>query len=212
MMKKVLVLGASGQIAQWVIQMLADRDDIELTLLLRDPKKLTGSEPGNARIVIGDVLDAKLLRSVVAGQDVVYANLAGEVGEQAKHIVAAMRKAGVERLIFVNSLGIYDEVPGKFGEWNNREIGAYLGPYREAADVIEASGLNYTILRAAWLQDGDEVDYEITQKGEPFKGTEVSRKSVADVVTKVIQSPGWLAHSNVGINKPNTDGDKPSFL
>lgn len=212
MMKKVLVLGASGQIAQWVIQMLADRDDIELTLLLRDPKKLTGSEPGNARIVIGDVLDAKLLRSVVAGQDVVYANLAGEVGEQAKQIVAAMRKAGVERLIFVNSLGIYDEVPGKFGEWNNREIGAYLGPYREAADVIEASGLNYTILRAAWLQDEDEVDYEITQKGEPFKGTEVSRKSVADVIAQVIQSPDRFPHSNVGVNKPNTDGDKPSFM
>lgn len=212
MMKKVLVLGASGQIAQWVIQMLADRDDIELTLLLRDPKKLTGSEPGNARIVIGDVLDAKLLRSVVAGQDVVYANLAGEVGEQAKQIVAAMRKAGVERLIFVNSLGIYDEVPGKFGEWNSQEIGAYLGPYREAADVIEASGLNYTILRAAWLQDEDEVDYEITQKGEPFKGTEVSRKSVADVIAQVIQSPDRFPHSNVGVNKPNTDGDKPSFM
>lgn len=211
-MKKVLVLGASGQIAQWVIRMLADRDDIELTLLLRDPKKLTSSEPRNARIVIGDVLDAKLLRRVMAGQDVVYANLAGEVGEQAKHIVAAMKKTGVERLIFVNSLGIYDEVPGKFGEWNNREIGAYLGPYREAADIIEASGLNYTILRAAWLQDEDEVEYEITQKGEPFKGTEVSRKSVADVVAKVIQSPEWLAHGNVGVNQPNTAGDKPSFM
>ncbi|RXM07754.1 NAD-dependent dehydratase, partial [Citrobacter sp. AAK_AS5] len=65
-MKKVLVLGASGEIAQWVIRMLADRDDIELTLLLRDPKKLTSSEPSNARIVIGDVLDAKRLRRIMA--------------------------------------------------------------------------------------------------------------------------------------------------
>lgn len=211
-MKKVLVLGASGQIAQWVIRMLADRDGIELTLLLRNPKKLTSSEPRNARIVIGDVLDPKLLRRIMASQDVVYANLAGEVGEQAKQIVATMHKTRVERLVFVNSLGIYDEVPGKFGEWNNREIGAYLGPYREAADIIEASGLNYTILRAAWLQDEDEVDYEITQKGEPFKGTEVSRKSVADVIARVILSPDWLARSNVGVNKPNTDGDKPSFM
>ncbi|GIN90107.1 hypothetical protein J6TS1_02460 [Siminovitchia terrae] len=46
-------------------------------------------------------------------------------------------------------------------------------------DIIEASDLNYTVLRPAWLTDNDEIDYEITQKEVPFKGTEVSRKSVA---------------------------------
>jgi uncharacterized protein YbjT (DUF2867 family) len=78
-------------------------------------------------------------------------------------------------LIFVTSLGIYDELPGKFGQWNRREIGPYLPPFRRAADAIEVSGLDYTILRPAWLTDDDEMDYEITEKGEPFKGTEVSR-------------------------------------
>ncbi len=211
-MKKVLVLGANGQIARWVIQMLAGRDDVATTLFLRDAQKFPAPLPTNARFMEGDVFDAGLLQAAVAGQDIVYVNLAGEVGEQAKRVVAAMQQAKVPRLIFVNSLGIYDEVPGKFGEWNNREIGAYLGPYREAAAVIEASGLNYTILRAAWLQDQDEVDYEITQKGEPFKGTEVSRKSIAALVVRVIDSPDYLANGNVGVNKPNTDGDKPSFL
>ncbi len=211
-MKKVLVLGANGQIARWVVQMLAGRDDLAMTLFLRDAKKLSDPLPKNAQLMEGDVFDTDRLQAAVAGQDIVYANLAGEVGEQAKRVVAAMQQAKVPRLIFVNSLGIYDEVPGKFGEWNNREIGAYLGPYREAADVIEASGLDYTILRAAWLQDQDEVDYGITQKGEPFKGTEVSRKSVAALVVRVIDSPDYLANGNVGVNKPGTDGDKPSFL
>ncbi|MGH8435559.1 MAG: NAD(P)H-binding protein, partial [Pseudomonas sp.] len=50
-MKKVLILGASGQIARWVIQMLANRKDIALTLLVRNPRKLSGSEPGNAKVV-----------------------------------------------------------------------------------------------------------------------------------------------------------------
>jgi uncharacterized protein YbjT (DUF2867 family) len=88
----------------------------------------------------------------------------------------------VKRLIFVASLGIYDEVPGKFGAWNHRQIGAYLPPFRRAADAIEASGLEYSILRPAWLTDKDEVDYETTERDEPFKGTEVSRKSVADLI------------------------------
>lgn len=211
-MTKVLVLGASGQIASWAVQMLGEHKQIEQTLLVRDPKKLTSHEPANARVVIGDVMDKKLLTQLMEGQDVVYANLAGEVDMQTEHILAAMQAKGVKRLIFVNSLGIYDEVPGAFGEWNRQEIGQYLPPYRKSADLIEASGTNYTILRAAWLQDEDEVDYEITSRDQPFKGTEVSRKSVAALVAELVQHPERLLRANVGVNKPNTDGAKPAFL
>ena len=41
------------------------------------------------------------------GQDVVYANIAGEVDKQTMHILAAMKSGGVKRLIFVNSLDVY---------------------------------------------------------------------------------------------------------
>ena len=211
-MKKVLVLGAGGQIARWVIEMLKD-NDVELTLFLRHPGKLRGSASKNAKVVQGDVLNQEQLNRAITGQDIVYANLTGDdIDAQAANIVKAMNTAGVKRLIFVASLGIYDEVPGKFGAWNRREIGAYLPPFRRAADVIEASGLNYTILRPAWLTDEDEVDYETTERNEPFKGTEVSRKSVAALISKIIASPELDSRSNLGVNKPNTDGEKPAFL
>jgi uncharacterized protein YbjT (DUF2867 family) len=77
------------------------------------------------------------------------------------------------------AVGDYDEVPGTFGKWNYRMIGSALKTYRKLSDIIEASNLDYTLVRPAWLTDNDEVDYELTQKREPFKGTEVSRKSVA---------------------------------
>lgn len=211
-MTKVLILGASGQIARWVVQMLGERENLEQTLLVRDPAKLAGNEPTNARVVIGDVLDKKLLPRIMEGKDVVYANLAGDVDKQTELILAAMQANGVKRLIFVNSLGIYDEVPGKFGEWNRREIGQYLPPYRASADLIEASDADYTILRAAWLQDEDEVDYEITTRDEPFKGTEVSRKSVAALVTDLVMHPHQMVRANAGVNKPGTDGDRPAFV
>ncbi|MFG0583721.1 SDR family oxidoreductase [Pseudomonas sp. zjy_9] len=211
-MTKVLVLGASGQIASWAVKMLGKHKQIEQTLLVRDSKKLTSREPTNARVVIGDVMDKKLLAQLMEGQDVVYANLAGEVDVQTEHILAAMQAKGVKRLIFVNSLGIYDEVPGAFGEWNRQEIGQYLPPYRKSADLIEASDTDYTILRAAWLQDEDEVDYEISSRDQPFKGTEVSRKSVAALVTELVQHPDRLVRANIGVNKPNTDGAKPAFI
>ncbi|WP_313173896.1 SDR family oxidoreductase [Stenotrophomonas sp.] len=211
-MTKVLILGASGQIARHVVQMLGERRDVEQTLLVRDPTKLTSTEPVNAKIAVGDVMDKKLLPQLIEGKEVVYANLAGDVDKQTVHILAVMKSKGVKRLIFVNSLGIYDEVPGQFGEWNRKEIGQYLPPYRKSADLIEASDTDYTILRAAWLQDEDEVDYEITGRDEPFKGTEVSRKSVAALVAELVENPERLVRANVGVNKPNTDGDKPAFV
>jgi uncharacterized protein YbjT (DUF2867 family) len=122
-----------------------------------------------------------------------------------------MTAAGVQRLVFITSLGIYDEVPGRFGDWNRRQIGPVLGPYRAAADTIEASGLDYTILRPAWLTNADEISYEVTQRDEPFKGTEVSRKSVAALVTDIVTHPDLRARANLGVNKPGTDGDKPAF-
>ncbi|MBY5925883.1 MULTISPECIES: SDR family oxidoreductase [unclassified Halomonas] len=212
-MQNVLILGANGQISIWVVKALANEQNISQTLLLRDPRKLTGNEPANAKVVIGNVLDKKLLKSAMAGQDIVYANLTGEdLVRQAQSVIAAMQATGVKRLVFVLALGIYNEIPGAFGEWNNATIGEDLKPFRRAADAIEASGLDYTILRPAWLTDEDEVDYELTDRDEPFKGTVVSRKSVADLIVKVIDSPARHVAANLGVNKAHTDGDKPYFM
>ncbi|WP_407977579.1 SDR family oxidoreductase [Brucella pseudogrignonensis] len=211
-MTKVLLLGAGGQIARHVIDMLANDGDTEMTLFLRNASRIA-SAPANARIVEGDVLDQTQLNAAVMKQDIVYANLTGEdLDHQARTVLASMQATGVSRLVFVLSLGIYDEVPGAFGEWNRRTIGEGLKPFRRAADLIEASGLDYTIIRPAWLTDEDEIDYETTKKGEPFNGTVVSRKSVADLIAKIIQSPDSHILADLGINKPDTDADKPYFM
>jgi hypothetical protein len=48
------------------------------------------------------------------------------------------------------------------------------------------------------------VDYEITKKGEPEKGSVISQKSLAMFITKIIDSPEKYTHENLGINKPNS--------
>lgn len=211
-MKNVLILGASGQIAQWVIGTLASDAGVRQTLLLRNPAKL-GDTLANARLVIGSVLDRKLLRQAMQGQDIVYANLTGsDLDRQAGDVIAAMQAAGVRRLVFVLSLGIHDEVPGRFGEWNRATIGEELKPFRRAAGAIEASGLDYTVLRPAWLTDEDEVDYELTTRDQPFKGTVVSRRSVAALIVRLIASPELHVGDSLGVNKPGSDGGKPFFM
>ena len=207
-MTNVLVLGASGQIARYAVPMLAEQGDT-LTLFARNAAKV--GAPEGARVIEGDVLDAAALGAALQGQDVVYANLGGEIVAQAEALVSALDAAGVKRLIFIVSLGIYHELPEPFEAWNQQMIGDALVDYRKAADVIEASDLDYTIIRPAWLTNNDETDYELTQRDEQFKGTEVSRKAVAAFIASVVADPSTHSRANVGVSKPGTEGDKPAW-
>jgi putative NADH-flavin reductase len=213
-MAKAIVLGASGQIARLAIQLLLVDETNGLTLYLRNAKRVHSLQTDRVRVVEGDVLDDELLTQTVRGQDVAYANLGGDdIEAQARTVVSALTAAGTRRLIWIATLGIYDEVPGEFGKWNHQELdGGYLESQTAAARVIESSDLNYTIIRPAWLTDKPEVDYELTHKGEPFKGTEVSRKSVADLVTQLVHEPLREVGSSLGVDKPGTDAAKPAWL
>lgn len=210
MKKKVAIIGANGAIAQHVIEFLKDDATIELTLFARNTKDLIDLYP-NAKIIKGDVLNKIDLESAIKGQDIVYANLSGQIDKMASELVKTMEFVGVKRLLFITALGIYHEIPGKFGQWNDRMIGSDLVRYRQAADVIESSSLDYTVIRPSWLTDKNEIQYETTQKGEPFVGTEVARKAVAKYIVDVIENQERDVKSSVGINKPGVYGDKPSF-
>jgi uncharacterized protein YbjT (DUF2867 family) len=192
-MKNVIVLGASGNIAKHVIDILVNKDDLKLTLFLRNKSRLRNKDVSVSRIIEGNVLDYNQLKAAIAGQDMVYANLAGDLEAMAKNIVQAMEETGVKKIIFISSIGIYD-VPLK----------AVLKPYRKAADVIEASNLEYTILRPTWFTSTHEVDYETTRKGEPEKGSVISQKSLAALIADIIESPEKYSRENLGVNKPNS--------
>ena len=196
-MTKVLILGAYGQIARVATDLFLAKSDAQLTLYLRNARRLSGiGHPERVCLVDGDVMDAKVLRAAMVGQDVVYANLSGDMEAQARNIVAAMDAEGVKRLIFISSMGIYDEVPGQ-------PYDSILDPYRNAAQVIESSELDYTIVRPAWLNNKDEVAYGTTQKNEPFanSGAVVSRKSVADLIVKLALPPSARVRNSLGVHK-----------
>jgi len=192
-MKNVIILGASGNIAGNVIDILVHRDDINLTLFLRDKRRLRDEEVSKCRVIEGDVLNYGDLKEAFNGQDIVYVNLAGDLEAMAKNIVKAMAEKGVKRIIAISSIGIY-ETP----------LRPALRPYRKLADIIEASGLDYTILRPTWFTNSDEVGYEITRKGEPEKGSVISQKSLATFISEIIESPEKYVRENLAINKPNS--------
>lgn len=196
-MTNVLILGAYGQIARVATDLFLAKSDTQLTLYLRNARRLSGiGHPERVRLVEGDVMDAKALRAAMVGQEVVYANLSGDMAAHARNIVAAMDAEGVKRLIFISSMGIYDEVPGQ-------RYDSILDPYRNAAQVIESSDLDYTVIRPAWLNNKDEIAYGTTQKSEPFANPAavVSRKSVADLVVKLALTTGVGVRESLGVHK-----------
>ncbi|MBS1949250.1 MAG: NAD(P)H-binding protein [Bacteroidetes bacterium] len=188
-MKKVLIIGATGSLATVVIEEVKKQTDVQLTLFARS--KSRSSEAGNTSFIQGDAMKYQDVKNAIAGQDIVYVNLAGNLEVMTKNIVKAMQETGVKRIIAISSIGIY-----------KTPLDPVLKPYRALADVIEASGLDYTILRPDWFTNADEVDYALTQKGQPETGSAISRKSIAAFVASLIQHPELHKKENLGISKP----------
>jgi uncharacterized protein YbjT (DUF2867 family) len=191
---RVLILGANGQLAQHTTAVFLRTTDVKLTAYLRRASRLKNPDPTRVRVVEGDVLDTRTLTSAMRDQDVVYANLAGDMKRQAESIVESMHAAGVKRLIFISSMGIYGEVPGE-------RYRSVLDPYRDSAALIESSDLDYTVLRPGWFTHDEEIDYRITQKGEPFKGHDVSLNSLSDLIVKLATTPGLHVRQSLGVSK-----------
>ena len=191
-MKKVIIIGAGGTLAGPVIEALQKLNDVALTLFLRNKRRLQPKYAQNVAIIEGDVMDYAVLKSAIEGHDMVYVNLAGNLEPMAKNIVKAMQETGVKRVIAVSSIGIYIT-----------PLRSVLTPYRKLADLFENSGLDYTILRPDWFTNANEIDYELTRKGEPERGQAISRKSIAAFVSTIIENPDVHINENLGISKPN---------
>ena len=202
MAKKVLIIGATGSLGRVVAPYLLECSDDELTLFSRRANSLPLDDPIRERAIAGDVYDAQALDAAVKGQDVVFVALTGNLADMAREIVASMDRQGVRRLIFITSMGILNEIPA-WGAAGNVENAPILQDYRNASDVVEASDLNYTVIRPGWYDNGP-VDYEVTTEGEPFGGHDVSRRSIADLVMRLIADDNLYSRGNIGINMPNS--------
>jgi len=210
----ILILGAAGQIARIATVSLLHQTDATLLLYARNAtSRLKATDQQRVRLVDGDFSDVETLTKHLQGVDVVYINAAGDTTAK-QSIAAAMQAAGVKRVIDIAILGIYDEVPGAFGKWNTRMVGASrIRQVAEATRVFENEAFDYTILRLTWLYNqAGNTAYRLTQKGEPFVGAQVTRQAVAQLVVDIVTTPDdRFNKKSLGVSEPNTDWDKPSF-
>lgn len=209
---KLLILAANGQIARIVEHRILTEPqfkDVELTLGLRRAERLARlADNPRVKVVETDLEDPASVSAAVFGQDLVFVAVVDHDADNAmtKNVIAAMKAHHVDRVVFTNILGIYNEVPGEFGEWNLNQVRSGLNAAINSDRLLADSGLTYTTLRLPWLNDRDEVKYAVTTKRQPYNGVSGSRQSIADVVLKIVANPRFAANDSIGIADPDTQG------
>jgi len=115
------------------------------------------------------------------------------MARRARVIIDAMHAACLKRLIFISSMGVYGEVPGE-------KYRSVLDPYRDSTALIEASDLDYTILRPGGFTREPEGSFQITQKGESFEGHDISLDSLSALMAQIVTTPGLHVRCSIGVS------------
>lgn len=105
-MIKVIIIGAGGSLAKYVIGAIKELGNIDLTLFLRNKNSLSKSESEDCSIIEGDALNYNDVNKAITGQEIVYVNLAGNLEPMIKNIVKSMQENEITRIIAISSIGI----------------------------------------------------------------------------------------------------------
>lgn len=211
-----LILAANGQIARIVENRILSEDNfqnINLTLGLRNSHRLASLGP-KARIMEVDLTNNQAVNKAMYKQEIVFVDVVDHTKDNVitKKVIETMKANRVSRVIFANTLGIYNEVGGEFGRWNHQFVLPGLQAAINSDKLLAKSGLDYTTLRLPWLNDRNEIKYSITTHNEPYIGVSGSRKSIADVILKIVRNPELYDKDSIGIADPDTQGkERPVY-
>jgi putative NADH-flavin reductase len=188
---KIAIFGATGKVGRHLVDQALERGD-RVTAFVRDPSKLTTQRHERLKVVQGNVQNPKDVEQAVAGTDAVLSALGQTktsskdvLTEGIKNIVAAMNKHGVRRLVSLTGAGVRD--PKDEPKLVDRVIGSLLKLLQRdlledavgAARVIQESDLDWVIVRAPVLNEGEKKgEYRVGYVGKE-SGTRLSRADLA---------------------------------
>lgn len=116
-----------------------------------------------------------------------------------------MKTSQVKHLIFMGAVGVYNEIPTEIDGDDNVAINPEQIPNRDAVAVIEDSGLDYTVLRPGYLQEGTTEDFVLNFKGEAAKGYTTSLPALSDLAVRLISDEKLYVAKSVSITRDMTN-------
>ena len=202
--KNLTILGATGSVGRELVkQALSSNQNV--TVLVRDPGKL-GEVAARVTVVQGDVTDADAVKRAVAGADAVVSAL-GHTKSSAddvltvasSYIIAAMRAAEVKRLVVLanTALPAAGDHP-TFGQKTQVKMmdmmmGSINRDHVAQAKNITASGLDWTIVRAAMLADGPHSGKYRVGPLDSNTGSRIARADAADFLLTCATNGKYVA-------------------
>jgi putative NADH-flavin reductase len=205
---KLLIFGATGSIGRQLVKQALEQG-YTVTAFARDPAKLD-IKHANLKIAQGNVMDFTSVEEAVQGQDAVLCAIgAGRNGtirsEGTRHIIRAMEKAGVRRLICQTTLGVGNSWGNLNFFWKYIMFGFLLrqayADHVKQENYIKQSHLDWTIVRPGAFIDGNRTNnyrhgFPGTDKTTKLK---ISRTDVADFMLKQLTDDLYL-HKTPGLS------------
>lgn len=183
-MQKIAVTGATGQLGQLVISHLKMRiATAQIIALARDTAKAAGLD---VEVRPFDYTQADNLAASLAGVDTLLLISSNEIGQrvaQHQNVIAAAQQAGVKRLVYTSLLHA------------DRSILNLAPEHLATEQALQASGLNYTILRNGWYSENYTAAVPAALANRAFYGSagqgkisSASRNDYAQAAAIVITS------------------------
>ena len=193
----IAILGATGNFGRLFTAKLLSNPDYHITAisksagnLFEDSFRLTAKS-----IDAGNQKDLK--KALEDDIDIIYCAVSGsDQPVIARNLIEAKPK----RVIYMTVVGIYNELEGEGSQFNLENETEQI-PNRNAADIIEESDLDYTIIRSGYLIHGEEDDFTIARKGETPKGYVSTFESVEKVALEIIEKPEKYLKESISVTK-----------
>jgi putative NADH-flavin reductase len=203
---KIAIFGASGATGTLLTERCLAAG-YEVAALLRRPGAFVYA--GRVRAVEGSAFDAEAVQRTVEGADVVLSALGArslrkeDVLERAVPlIVAAMKDAGVRRIIALGSAGAKDDSLKKQSLWRrwfvqNMVYNTFLKwPVASQGSqwkTLSGSGLDWTmVMPPMLLNKPGRRKFRVDGEALPRGGARISREDVADFMMAQIGSQEWV--------------------
>lgn len=188
---RLAVFGASRGVGRHVVQQALARGH-QVTAVARHTAELRKAFPA-ARLVEGDATDAATVRAALDGVDAVICTLGAPAWSRSKvrsegtrTILEGMERAGLSRILVLGVLGAAESrehLPFTlryliFPLYLRRPVAEHEAQER----ILRASGLDWTILRAPYLEEGPRTGRYALGFGADLTGLTltVSRADAAD--------------------------------
>jgi putative NADH-flavin reductase len=196
---KLFVLGATGHTGAQILDVALAKSH-SITAFVRSPEKITRRDP-RLTIVSGDPHDVDILAKALPGHDAVLSALgvrppqafrAHSLVEQcAASTVAAVSKAGVNRLILASAAVLFQEkgIGFAFFRWVLKHIARDLGA---AEEIVRASSLDWTIARPPRLTNKSDAGYRVARNALPPKGFSMSFRALATFMIDAVEHDSYI--------------------